>query len=506
MKWYFTILLFSFVSLVKAQTGFTYSYVDPCTRQLKVLYIPPGQSTVTVNYLGFIRSFTETEFQNGSFDSWIATCQQQASTQPCDELKTQTQTNTNMIITQNIISTITSVTASATMSMSNTISNSVSNSSSSTESSGGNSKKNRNNGTNQSSSSPTGNISSNSTTSNGAPQSGGGQGNPQSNGGTGTSQGETNNQNGGNPSGSGNSTEGGSGQTQPSVNNPSSNPSSNSSSNPSSNSSNGGSGSGSQSGSGSGGGKGVDGEKTPDEIKKENTSGGNGGTTNSVANAAESSSGNGGGSKVKVGSVIGTGDIVAIRSNEDGSNQFKGTFSMTKSNTNNTRAKGALLNFTTTINNSNLTLYGSFTNKKKTNTIIAANSSMVDFGRNVFNTSTVLQSQRFGKVTVMGGANFTVGVMAKEPFSNLSAVGGGFVPFKASKKISGNLLVLGVYSPFTKFYEGKWWDSGLLLVPFSSWDYTISKNFKYNVSFSGTYELKGSVLQYQILTGGKILL
>ncbi len=131
---------------------------------------------------------------------------------------------------------------------------------------------------------------------------------------------------------------------------------------------------------------------------------------------------------------------------------------------------------------------------------------MVDFGRNVFNTSTVLQSQRFGKVTVMGGANFTLGVMAKEPFSNLSAVGGGFVPFKASKKISGNLLVLGVYSPFTKFYEGKWWDSGLLLVPFSSWDYTISKNFKYNVSFSGTYELKGSVLQYQILTGGKILL
>jgi hypothetical protein len=446
---------------------------------------------VTVNYLGFVRSFTDVEFQNGSFDSWIATCQQQVSTQPCDELKTQTQTNTNMIITQNIISTITSVTASATMSMSNTISNSVSNS---TESSGDNSKKNRKNGTNQSSSLPTGNISSNSTTSNGASQSGGGQGNPQSNGGTGTSQGETNNQNGGNSSGSGNSTEGGSGQTQPLVNNPSSN------------SSNQGSGSGSQSGSVNGGGKGVDGEKTPDEVKKDNPSGGNGGTTNSVANAAESSSGNGGSSKSKVGSVIGTGDIVAIRSNEDGSNQFKGTFSMTKSNTNNTRAKGALLNFTTTINNSNLTLYGAFTNKKKTNTIIAANSSMVDFGRNVFNTTTVLQSQRFGKVTVMGGANFTVGIMAKEPFSNLSAVGGGFVPFKANKKISGNLLVLGVYSPFTKFYEGKWWDSGLLLVPFSSWDYTISKNFKYNVSFSGTYELKGSVLQYQILTGGKILL
>ncbi len=32
------------------------------------------------------------------------------------------------------------------------------------------------------------------------------------------------------------------------------------------------------------------------------------------------------------------------------------------------------------------------------------------------------------------------------------------------------------------------------------------KSFKYNVSFSGTYQLKGSVLNYQILTGAKILL
>jgi len=499
MRLILTVILFLTLSVVKAQTGFTYSYVDPCTRQLKVLYIPPGQSTVTINYLGFIRSFTQIEFQNGTFDAWIAQSQQQASSQPCDELKTQTQTNTNMIITQNIISTITSVTASATMSMSNTISNSVSNSSGNSENSGDKKQKNRNNGTNQSSSTSTGNISTNSTTQNGTPQSGGSQGTPQSNSGTNTTQGETNNQNGGNPSGSGNTTEGGSGQTQPPVNNPPSNP-------PSPNTS-----SGTQSGTNTGqggGGSTQSGTNPTDGPKQETNGGGGGGITNSVANAAEASSGsgNGGGSKVKVGSVIGTGDIVAIRSNEDGSNQFKGTFSMTKSNTNNTRAKGVLLNFTTTINNSNLTFYGSFTNKKKTNTIIAANSSMVDFNRNFFNTTTALQSQRFGKVTVMGGANFTVGVMAKEPFSNLSAVGGGFAPFKASKKLSGNLLVLGVYSPFTKFYEGKWWDSGLLLVPFSSWDYTISKNFKYNVSLSGTYQLKGSVLQYQVLTGAKILL
>jgi hypothetical protein len=106
----------------------------------------------------------------------------------------------------------------------------------------------------------------------------------------------------------------------------------------------------------------------------------------------------------------------------------------------------------------------------------------------------------------MGGVNYTVGTLAGEAFNNLSAIGGGFYLFNVGKKVTGNLLVLAVYSPFTKFYEGSWWESGTLVVPFSSWDYGISKNFKFNVSFSGTWEANKSVLQYQILTGGKILL
>jgi len=179
---------------------------------------------------------------------------------------------------------------------------------------------------------------------------------------------------------------------------------------------------------------------------------------------------------------------------------------MTKSNTDNSRSKGALLNFTTTVNNSNLTLYTALTNKKKTNTAIFANSSMIDLDRNFFNTTTALESHKFNKVSLMGGANFTIGDLDGEMFTNLSAVGGGFYMFKVGKKVSANVLMLAVYSPFTKFYEGRWWSSGVLLVPFSSWDYSISKNFKFNVSFSGTYQYSDKFLNYQILTGGKIML
>jgi hypothetical protein len=535
MKWIFSILLLS-VSSISFGQGFTYSYVDPCSKKLKVINIPNASSTVTVNYLGYVSTFTKDDFDNGNFAGWVGNLSTKYASAPCDEVKTKTQVSQNTIITQNIISTLSSVTAVSTMTVASSVgnitsgglSNSVDNSSSgesSGKSSGKNGKNNKNNtqsgtnttengGNNTQSGTSTGNIGQNNPNSGSnppknepqtpqnepqtgnnpqTPQTGENTGNPGSNtGNSGSNPGSNTGQNGENNGNTGNS----GGNTGNSGGN-------------GGNSGNSG-GNGSNSG-GSGGGNGTAEPKNdPATPKTDDKSGGNGGTTNSVANAAESSSSGGGkpSSKTtaKTGSIIGTGDIVVIRSAEDNSNQFRATMSMTKSNTDNSKSKGALLNFTTTINNSNLTFYTALTNKKKTNTAIFANSSMVDFERNLFNTTTALESHRYGRLSLMGGANFTVGSLSDEVFTNLSAVGGGFYMFKVGKKVNANILMLAVYSPFTKFYEGRWWNSGVLLVPFSSWDYGISKNFKFNVSFSGTYQYSDKFLNYQILTGGKIML
>ena len=510
MKWIFSILLL-LVSSISFGQGFTYSYVDPCSKKLKVINIPNANSTVTVNYLGYVNTFTKNDFDNGNFAGWVGDLSTKYASAPCDEVKTKTQVSQNTIITQNIISTLSSVTAVSTMTVASSVgnitsgglSNSVDNSSSS-ESSGKNSGKNgKNDKNNNQSGTNTGNVGQNNPNSGSnspkndpqtpqnepqtgnnpqTPQTGENTGNPGSNtGNSGSSPGSNTGQNGENTG------------------------------NPGSNTGNsGGNGGNSGNSGGSGGGNGTAEPKNdPETPKTDDKSGGNGGTTNSVANAAEGSSGGGKPSSkttAKTGSIIGTGDIVVIRSAEDNSNQFRATMSMTKSNTDNSKTKGALLNFTTTINNSNLTFYKALTNKKKTNTAIFANSSMIDFERNLFNTTTALESHRYGKLSLMGGANFTVGSLSDEVFTNLSAVGGGFYMFKVGKKVNANILMLAVYSPFTKFYEGRWWNSGVLLVPFSSWDYGISKNFKFNVSFSGTYQYSDKFLNYQILTGGKIML
>lgn len=261
--------------------------------------------------------------------------------------------------------------------------------------------------------------------------------------------------------------------------------------------------------------------KEPSEIKTEepastSSDGGSDNTGGSVSNAIEGTSsegGNSGGgngkskskeSKSNTGSLIGSGDIVVTNNRNDNTNNLRMTASMTKSNYKNTFAKGFLFNFTTQLNNSNLTFYTASTKKKST--LILANSTLVNRDYDLFNTTTVIESYRFGKFSLMGGVNFTLGQIGTKGFQNLSSVAGGFYLFPVNKNITGNFLLLSVYSPFTQFYDGRWWNSGLLLVPFSSWDFKITKTFKFNVSFSGVYELNRSVLNYQILTGGKIML
>lgn len=263
--------------------------------------------------------------------------------------------------------------------------------------------------------------------------------------------------------------------------------------------------------------------KEPSEVKTEepastSSDGGSDNTGGSVSNAIEGTSSEGGSSggrsgkstskskesKSNTGSLIGSGDIVVTNNRNDNTNNLRMTASMTKSNYKNTFAKGFLFNFTTQLNNSNLTFYTASTKKKST--LIFANSTLVNRDYDLFNTTTAIESYRFGKFSLMGGVNFTLGQIGTKGFQNLSSVAGGFYLFPVNKNITGNFLLLSVYSPFTQFYDGRWWNSGLLLVPFSSWDFKITKTFKFNVSFSGVYELNRSVLNYQILTGGKIML
>jgi hypothetical protein len=254
------------------------------------------------------------------------------------------------------------------------------------------------------------------------------------------------------------------------------------------------------------------------ESSVEGSSGGGSNLANSLSNAVDGGSADGGSSSggtsgggkksnnaaKSVGSLIASGDIVAI-ANTDQTQNFRFVGSITHANTRGTRIKGVLFNFTSGVNNLNVTFYKSWINKSKKLNTVGAQSFMMDFDKNFFSTTTVLESYKVSnKLTGMFGVNFTAGKMGERSLLNLSAVGGAHSSFKLSDRVSTSLLVLGVYSPFTQFYEGKWWDAGIIVVPFNSWDLKITKTFKFNVSFTGVYEAGKEFLNYQILTGGKL--
>jgi len=225
---------------------------------------------------------------------------------------------------------------------------------------------------------------------------------------------------------------------------------------------------------------------------------------NSLSNAADGGSAE---ANKNAGSLIASGDIVVI-DNQDNSNgrQVKVVSSITHANTEQTRIKGALLTYTSVTNDFSLTLYKSWINPNRTFNLVGANTTMTDWNLNHLNTTTVLESFKFGKkkYTGMAGLNFTIGKLGKRDLQNISSVAGIHRNFKISDKITTSTLLLGVYSPFTQYYEGKWWDPGMLIVPFSSWDIKITKTFKYNISFTGVWHSQGNALNFQVLTGGKI--
>jgi hypothetical protein len=249
------------------------------------------------------------------------------------------------------------------------------------------------------------------------------------------------------------------------------------------------------------------------ESSVEGSSGSSNNLANSLSNSVDGGSADGGSSgggkksnnaAKSVGSLIASGDIVAI-ANTDQTQNFRFVGSITHANTRGTRIKGVLFNFTSGVNNLNVTFYKSWINKSKKLNTVGAQSIMMDFDKNFFSTTTVLESYKVNnKLTGMFGVNFTAGKMGERSLLNLSAVGGAHSSFKLSDRVSTSVLVLGVYSPFTQFYEGKWWDAGIIVVPFNSWDLKITKTFKFNVSFTGVYEAGKEFLNYQILTGGKL--
>lgn len=475
---------FLFNTIIILGQGFSYTFTDPCTFKQKQIYIDNPSGSVLLTYNGSTQSFTQQQLQSGSLEQWITQVNSSNPDGPCSGIGLAQNTNMNVLITQNNIAVLTNVMSALNdiSSIGGTSIGGIVEAKEKSSSEDNNRKKNNSSNKNN----PT--TSNNNPTTNGQgghtinnQNQGNGQTNEGNNGNTGGTQTNQPNQTGGNT----NPNNGG----QPEGNSQTTSTSGGNNGNPNNTTQGGG-----QQTQSTVGGNGSSPENS--ETNPQNEVGNNARSSSSakekVANA-------------KQGGIVVNGDIVVINSATKGEpQQFRMNMSVVKSNTNNTLVKGALLNYTTSINNSSLTLF--MGKKIKNFTGVVANSSMLNFERDLFNTTSLMTSYKYKAVTSTLGVNFTTGKLGESRFQSLSALGGGVGTFKVSKKITNTTMMVVVYSPFVYYYEGLWYKSGWLLVPFTAFDYRLTQKFKLNLSFSGVQQIKSTTINYQVLIGAKALL
>jgi hypothetical protein len=106
------LILFTMSGLgVKAQS-ISYSYVDPCTKEIKSINVSGlnGTLPIVMNYYGQVKTFTPTELQNGTFDSWAnSVYNEYGKGNPCAQIGIQTITTNVLNVTNNIVNNVVSL-------------------------------------------------------------------------------------------------------------------------------------------------------------------------------------------------------------------------------------------------------------------------------------------------------------------------------------------------------------------------------------------------------------
>jgi len=514
-------VLFSFFNL-NAQT-YNYSYTDPCTGNVKNIIVPINGS-VTVGYYGFVENFTQQQFVDGTFETWVNQVFSQYDGSPCSEIiGLGGQINMAQDVALNTIGIINSL--SSLMDISNGatdfLSGSLTAASNSSNTNGnkgnkknGNSSQNgsgnnntttntnntttnnnqiQNNGTSNTNEGSTTTSGTNETSSNnggnGTTNQNGGTQNPTSAGGTTTEGGSNengnsqaiepiNNQNtntnennsntsvGGNTGeSSGNGTSGngeGNNQTNQEVTN------NGSSTNPNGNGFN----NGGNSGMGNNSGNPPNGEETTTQTEEQ------GGQTNITQGATKTVNQNREGGKP---TVIASSDFVGFNfQNSEVRTGLKLTGGYHNMRWDGETARGGLVDYVSAQRGPNMTGYHAWINKRSVGLLSGTLSLGFEGRGSVYGTLAGGQMFMFPKVPSLKAVymgTISYGQVYKTPFIGSALIAGGMYDLKFGKRIDIKLMTLFVYSPYVSYYNDLVLKSPYVILPSLGTNISITKRF-----------------------------
>jgi hypothetical protein len=459
------LIILMIIGLPLCGQSFTYSYIDPCTKQSKIIYADMS-APIVISYYGQIQTFTYTQLYNGEFDGWINNIYNKyKTTSPCQGVLTNTTTTTSTNQVSNIIGNVTNLLSLDLSSITSGVTGGVGSNIGGTTSSGvGNIKTNKN-GNNTSNNNNTNNNSETNSNSNG----------------------ETNGENGGNSSENQGGSVGSEGGGSVGGNN---------SSNSSSNSSGSGSGS-----SGSGNSQKTETEKPSDQKIEEQKTETQKTQSNSTAKAA---------SKAKTESqkpaILLTGDIVGVQTKSDGAQDARGTMSFTRVKGDGTSSLGLSADYMVNAKIGNVSGIRSWigTNKKGNKHINVVSGGVGFLPKSTTANALFVRVNSLKNFTALYGVAGTYGKLYKEELISTIVVGGFMYKGKVTKSLDATVIMACIYSPYSKFYTESILEAKPIIIPFLNLNYKLTKTFGVGLTAGGTYVANQDVLNYQVLLGAKL--
>jgi len=103
-------------------------------------------------------------------------------------------------------------------------------------------------------------------------------------------------------------------------------------------------------------------------------------------------------------------------------------------------------------------------------------------------------------LTVAGGEIY------HQPYISTAAIVGEAKDFKIGKRIDMKTMLLFVYAPFVKYYSDALLKSPYVILPVLGTNINVTKVFRINLNFGGSYSMGNDVLNYTIMMGTKLAL
>jgi hypothetical protein len=482
--------VFNFFKL-NAQT-YNYSYSDPCTGNVKTVVVPIN-GNVTVSYYGEIGSFSQNDFNNGTFDAWTNNIFSQYGTNsPCSEIvglgtaiNVTQGTALNVIGILNSLSSISDLASGSTNILGGSVS-SLNNGGSGNDNKKGNKSKNGGgNNTTTNTNNPTTNNTQNQTNETGN----------STQGGTTTSESNEGTTNGGNGTQNPTQSGGTSGNGETPINNQ-----------PTTENGNNGSGNGNVPNSGGGSGESTSGNNQTQETQTTEEGGGQTNITGGATTTIKSTPSSKEGGKP---TIVANGDFVGFNfRNSDVRTGLKLTGGYTAMRWDGKRSSGCLVDYTSALRGPNITGFYAFIRSKSI--IIGSGTLTVGFEGNKSLYGTIAVGQMFTfkkpkslKLLYMGTVSY--GQVYRESFLGTALIVGATYDMKIGKRLDIKLMNLMVYAPYVSYYNDVVLKSPYVMLPSIGTNIKLTKKFKFNINAGGAWDLKTSALNYTVTCGARML-